>query len=299
MSKTLKLIIVECDKSENMGYNDRFCIVDKASDLLEQNKDVDNIELIRLDDDYIDYLLENNKKDNQINRMNYYTQHLENNYEELFDKGICSFAVDCALYPIVISSGDVGKGEHIFELTDKQYENIRNEFVTKLCPELVPEIYFSKYIISDHPDFEEVEDDIINEILGASDPDVIEEFKKIEIYDDTLFNFAFIYVIAKYKVPRILNRENVDKFINPGNCITNFEINMDKIYEILNEDTITPILYPLVNCLIYLEEFDNVIEGWLDVLSEKFTQEMDNIKKMEEMQALHTKNKKNNKNRKK
>ena len=292
-----KLVIVECKKEENLRFNDNISIAEVATDMFDQNKHLENVEIFLLDDDYIDFLAKRGINDNPVSREEYIRVNKYKDFNQSFINSEHSDLIDSALIPVAIFNNDMENSSFEIRLTDDKRKKL-NEYLTIVLNHNtaadpvfagtdVKRIYTNDYILSIDERIFDNEDYLIEEIIDGANYGITKQFKRLTFRSDVLVTIGFIYVIAMQKIPRVITRKIAATFSSDNDSIVSLELDAEKIEEILKTDEYEPC--PFCKYLIYPEELEETVNGWADQVSQAMEEEMASFEKFEEISSMHTK----------
>ena len=297
MANIEQLFLLDCKREENFEYDDDINLCQEVVNYFEDSK-VDAVEIFVLDDEYINYIKKNNLKDNLITRKEYVTFNEQKDYIDLFARSRFSEIIDTAVIPLAIFNENSENKQFDFRITDDKRKQISDYLSILLNNNSaanpvfggtdIKMIYVNDYILRPDERIFEDENLFIDEILYANNYGITKKYKTLSFYQNAIFTMGFIYVISINKIPRIIDRQTAKTFLSSTDSIFNTKIENDKICEILLKEEDKQI-YPIANYLIYPEELEEVINGWLDEMSKQIKQQEDNLKKLEDIKKNHTK----------
>lgn len=287
----MKLFLLDCFKDENVSYQDDDVVLNyELEKRFLANDKLEKIEIIVLDDDYVDFLKKDNKKDNPVNRLEYYVLNPDRDYDEIFKKSSFSAMFDGAIIPIAMCSKTAIEGEKTFDFTKKQKREIEKLLQKELIPEIDKKIIISDCILDLKQDYSEKERELANEIID-NQPDLVKSFKTFRFTKKSVLDFGYIYVACLFEVPRIITRNQLNDLNNDEINIVNYKYDPEKLEEIINTFNNFDITV-ITSCAIYEEEIAEVISAFYSMLKTQREKSLSSLKKFEEASKFHKKKKK-------
>ncbi len=267
-----KFPILNCLLEENLDYNDDIDLCKTLYKLFCANSNINSFEIFVLDDDFIDYLKKNNLQDDLKTRLRYIEEHPYRDYKQSFVNSVYSEIIEPAILPIVIQNEKFENkifDIHLLDSMRKQLSEYLEIVVNDSTADPIFEgkytkkIWISNNIFDLNKEIFENEADFIAEVLYANNFGISDKFKKLRFDSQNEFITAFIYVIAINKVPRVVTKEFIYNTYLNNESITNFELNIDEIGNIISNELYPP-MDTMTNYLIMPEEIDDVVKDWYD-----------------------------------
>lgn len=298
MANVKQIFLLDCKKEENYNYDDNVDLCEYISTFFEDDTALDAVEIFALDDDYIDYIKKKNIKDNIVARKEYVMYNSTKDYIDLFARSRFSEILDAAVIPVAIFNKESENKTFDIRITDDKKRKLSDYLAIVLnnnsaANPVFGGKYVKKFYINDHilrPDENIFENEnlFIDEVLYSNDYGITRKYKTLSFHENAIFTMGFFYVISINKIPRVIDRQTAKMFSSANDTITNTKISVNEIKDILQENEAYDI-YPFANYLIYPNELEEVINGWLSEMEEQVKKQKENVDKLNEIAKNHTK----------
>lgn len=265
-----------------------------------QNVPLNKVKFAIIDDEYIEYLNKNKFKDTDEIRTKYAHELSDEKRNELWVKNEFDYAYDWGFLPLVVVNPDPDKKDSetsyvlsnattnkIKKLIHKEFKDYNEDGITYDIP--LNDFYVSPYLFN-IDDLEDVE--IATFLFEQGEAKLHGEKVKIEknkvkqnFYQDEPFALLGIMVVYRYKVPCILDTNYFEK--EKYKTIDLPDLPNEEIHELIHEE----FKYDfdiMTRCLIYYEEFDEVIQDFTQAIAEAVEMKLDAIDKFAEIDNKHT-----------
>ena len=297
-----KFIILDCKYEENVRYNDCVDLCEELYKMFKDDKTLDTVEIFIIEDDYIKFLKDNTLTDNADSRLKFIELNERRDYNQVFINSPYSEMIDPAILPVALYNEKSENKNFQFLILDETRKQL-SEYLEIIVNNNsaadpvfngsnVKKVWVSNNIFSLNEKIFDNEKDFVDEVLYASNYGISDRYKRLRFEKDFVFTMGFIYVIAINKIPRVVTRDFAKNLSSNEEDIINYEINIEKIEEIIANPN-NPQAFVLTNFLIYPNEINDVVDNWLNVMADGIVEQLKAVDKMNDITNTHTKRRKN------
>ena len=288
--------------SEDDFYNMDF-VENMAYEYFENLKDASCFKKVRfplIDDRYFEYLEANNLEDTDEIRIDYASNLSDEECEEYWKDAEMNISLDWGVLPITMVNGNMKISKNNFTLSNSSIEKIKPMIVkafndaktedgNKVFDITLDDIYVSpiivdmdwfKYYEEQIGEYEEEAYKVIDEataLIQNCDYQIDTSISRQDFEDGEVIKFYGIFFMYKYKTPAIFTREYFENMKYRRVDIPT--LNIDTMEKILKKD-IKKEFQILTECFVYPEDFSDVVEELINLVSEVEESKQQNIKKL-------------------
>lgn len=310
-------LFVALGKGNRDDFYDLTCVEDIAYEYFESLKDttLEKITFGVIDEEYLEYIRENNLEDNKLTQKNYVTNLSKKKRNESWIKNGYNHGYDFGILPLIFENNNFDQDQkkskaakYNFVLTDEARNKIKKSILKSfleykeegVCYNITDnDIFISPYLVRliDYEDESVVNDLFDVGVAELDDEDVynIKEYNTQEIDADMPIEFFGVLVLFKYEVPPTITKEYIE--ITKNSAMNVPDINVEEIENIL--ETQIDITHELLTVnLIYPNAIDSVIEEFMNVLAKQVISKINTYDDKMNTMAGHFKSDKKGKKKK-
>lgn len=288
---TEKLFCIDCSNEENLKFNSDFNLCEVLYNNFTENKDLEAVEIFVLNDDYIYFLNKKGIKDSLISRLEYINLNPEVDFNEIYNKSVCSKMVDSAILPLVIRNQLFEHNSTVLKFSKFQKKYLSDYFNNNINNLIFKKKFFvGDYILSvDRKETFKHEHELVGETVYGFDFGISQKYKDFHYDKEVIFSIGFIPVVALNPIPKVVTRDFAKTFISSYDGIIKNKFDLEKLEAFLNKDYEEDFIFLLSNSLIYSEELDVVIRAWLRDFNKQIHTDFNLVKLLQDIANSHKK----------